>query len=275
MGASNHPSTRGCDHSSTHQCVHGCRQVSDNRDMEDLTIRRRNRLKHHYTLVSNVIIFGYQQLTDAEKLTYVAIDSFDWPDEKGERKGYAYPSLGTLARLRGCDERTIRRHLVALEEVHLLSREQRAGRPNLLWIEEPSEGESEKYLSTIAIGPDTDVRGREDTDVRSYKKEEREENKTVNGEQSSWKARTRLSAEARAKREWLAGEMLRVLKDEHSLGFYRKVAETVPEHRIFEALSLVRQTLRQERLKNSKGALFTYLLQGERREEVTSIRHTS
>ena len=225
--------------------------------MEDLVVRRRNRLKHHYTLVSNVIIFGYRDLTDAEKLTYAAIDSFDWPDEKGERKGYAYPSLATLAKMRGVDERTIRRHLAALEGVGLLKRELRAGRPNLLWIEEASQEESEKYLSTIAIGPDTNVRGREDTNVRPYKKEEREKDKTVNAEQSSLRRRKRLSVEQLAKREWLAGEMLKVLKDEHSLGFYRKVAELVPEHRIFQALSETKQATREDRIRTSQGRFFT------------------
>jgi len=232
--------------------------------MEEAGIRRRNHLKHHYTVTSNVIIFGYQSLTDAEKLTYQAIDSFDWPDAKGERKGYAYPSLGTLARLRGCDERTIRRHLAALEAVGLLSREHRAGRPNLLWIEEPSKEEGERYLSTIAIGPDTDVRGGGDTDVRPYKKEEREENKTVNGEQSSWRRRQRLSADQLAKREWLAGEILKVCKDEHSLGFYRKVAETVPEHRVFEALSVVRTATRERRIWSTRAALFTAIIRGSK-----------
>lgn len=228
--------------------------------MEDLVVRRRNRLKHHYTLVSNVIIFGYRGLTDAEKLTYAAIDSFDWPDGKGERKGFAYPSVETLAGLRGVDRRTIFRHFNGLENAGLLKREARAGRPTLLWIEEPSEGESEKYLSTIAIGRDTDVTGRDDTDVTPYKKEEREEDKTVNGEQSSLTRRTRLSAEAFAKREWLAGEILKVCKDKHSLGFYRKVAETVPEHRVFEALSDVKWSAREHRVRTSRGALFSAVL---------------
>jgi DNA-binding MarR family transcriptional regulator len=228
--------------------------------MEEAGIRRRNSLKHHYTVTSNVIIFGYRQLTDAEKLTYAAIDSFDWPDEKGERKGYAYPSLSTLARLRAVDERTIRRHLAALERADLLKREQRAGRPNLLWIEEPSVEESARYLSTIAIGPDTDVRGREDTDVRPYKKEEQETDKTVNVEQSSSKRKQRLSADQLAKREWLAGEILKELKDKSSLGFYRKVAQIVPQHRVFEALSEVRLASREGRIRASRGAYFTSLV---------------
>lgn len=229
--------------------------------MDEPTIRRRNRLNKHYTTVSNVIIFGYAGLTDAEKLTYQAIDSFDWSDGEGLRKGYAYPSLRTLARLRNLDERTLRRHLAALEGAGLLRRELRPGQPNLLWIEEASTDESERYLSTITIGPDTDVRGRGDTDVRPYKKEESEKNKTVNGEQSSWKGTWRrggkLSSEARAKREWLAQHMVEVLGDEHSRGFYRKVAESVPEHRVFEALSLARLTKREGQIEKSKAALFT------------------
>src|SRR5690242_17980647 len=120
------------------------------------TIRRRNRLKRHFTVTSNVIIFGYAgKLTDAEKLTYQAIDSFDWPDSDGERKGYAYPSIATLARLRGVSGRTIQRHLENLEAVGLLTREARPGQPNYLWIEEPSSQEAEKYLSTIESRGDT------------------------------------------------------------------------------------------------------------------------
>lgn len=230
--------------------------------MEDVDIRRRNQLKNHYTLVSNVLIFGYKQLTDAEKLTYQAIDSFDWPDREGERKGYAYPSLGTIARRRNVDERTIRRHIARLEQAGLMTRELRAGRPSLIWIEEPSAEESQRYLSEVAIGPDTGVRGREDTDVRPYKKEEREEHKTVNAEQSSSKGKKRLSADALAKREWLAREILKVCKDTHSLGFYRKVAETVPEHRVFAALSEVKLTTQEEHVRVSRGALFSSLVKG-------------
>ncbi len=229
--------------------------------MDEPTIRRRNRLKHHYTTVSNVILFGYHDLTDAAKLTYQAIDSFDWPDEKGERKGCAYPSIGRLASLRGVGERTIRNHLRELEDTGLLSREFRPGRPSVLWIEEPSKEEGERYLSTITTGPETDCRGTPEISFRPYKKEESETDKTVNAERKSWKGRGRLSAEQRAKREWLAGEMLGVLHDAHSLGFYRKVAATKPEQRVFEALSEVKLASREGRVRTSKGALFTALIQ--------------
>lgn len=219
-------------------------------------IRRRNRLKNHFTITSNVLLFGYTALTDAEKVTYQAIDSFDWADDRGERKGYAYPSVETLARLRGVSSRSIFRHFDALERVGLLRREQRPGRPTLLWIEEPSAEESEQYLSTITMSPDTDVTPTPDSDVTPDKKDEEEARQNhVNAVESR-----RPSKEVRAKREWLAQEMLNVLGDAHSLGFYRRTAACEPEHRIFEAMSEVRLADREDRIIKSKGALFASLV---------------
>lgn len=108
-------------------------------------------------------------------------------------------------------------------------------------------------VSMAVVRSSTYVRGGEDKDVRPYKKENSEEDKTVNAEQSSSKRRQPLSAEQLAKREWLAGEMLKVLKDKHSLGFYRKVAATMPEHRVLEALSEIILVSREGRLRQSKG----------------------
>lgn len=223
--------------------------------MDEPSIRHRNTLKRHYTMTSNVLIFGYKQLTDAVKLTYQAIDSFDWSDGGGKRKGYAFPSLSTLAELRGVDERTMRRHLSALESVNLLRRELRSGRPSLLWIEEPSKEECEAYLSTMTTGPDTDVRGRGDTDVRPIDEEaeKSETDKTVNAAKAS------KGNQLEAKVEWLAHEMQSQLEDRQSQAWFRQIALTVPEQRIFEALSEVRQASRDLKLRR-KGALFTSLI---------------
>lgn len=217
-------------------------------------IRRRNRLKHHFTMTSNVLLFGYATLTDAEKITYQIIDSFDWADGAGVRKGYAYPSEKRVAEARRLDERTIRRHFGALERAGLLTRELRPGQPSILWIEDPSTDESERYLSTVAIGPDTDVRDTPDAGVRPYKEDKGQ------GRQNLVNAGKERSQKQRAKTDWLAGEMLRVLGDRHSLGFYRKVAHTLPAHKVFEALSEVRLADREGRVRTSKGALFVGLI---------------
>jgi DNA-binding MarR family transcriptional regulator len=233
--------------------------------MEEPSIRHRNTLKQHYTMTSNVLLFGYKKLSDSEKLTYQAIDSYDWSDGEGKRKGYAFPSLTTLAQLRGVDERTLRRHLAALENAGLLRREVRPGQPSLLWIEEPSKEECEAYLSTITTGPDTNVRGTPDKNVRPLyeESEESETDKTVNAAKAFKGRRGEkrfLSSEERSKREWLASHMVEQLGDPHSLGFYRKVAANVPEQRIFEALSEVRTSSRDNRIALSKGALFATMV---------------
>ncbi len=232
--------------------------------MDQTSIRRRNRLKHHYTMTSNVLIFGYADLDDSAKLTYQAIDSFDWPDQTGERKGYAYPSVRTVAKLRGVNERTIQRHFEALEKAGLLRREYQPGKPCLLWIEEPSREEAENYLSTIGgVGGDTDVTTTGDTDVTPNKKQEREKDKSVNGSlrlgEDRGRGGERLTELERAKREWLANHMVEQLGDPHSLGFYRKIASQLPEHQVFQMLSEVRSMANGGRIRSSRARLFTTL----------------
>ena len=62
--------------------------------MEEYVVRRRNRLKKHFVNTSNVLLYGYGSLSDAAKITYQVIDSFDWADaDDGTSKGYAYPSI--------------------------------------------------------------------------------------------------------------------------------------------------------------------------------------
>ena len=253
--------------------------------MEDLTIRRRNRLRHHYTMTSNVLLFGYKHLSDGAKLTYQVIDSFDWSDSAGLRKGFAFPSLQTLAKARGVEKRSLRRHLAELEQAGLITRKERAGKPNLLIIEDPSVDEEKRYIEAFAReGEDRTVRPTPDRIVRPImKKEEGEERQIVNeddslsgGDRGREKppehigqtikvmrpgfARGRRTPPHHARREYLTGEMLAVLKDEHSLGYYRRVAEDVQPSRIFEVLSIVRKMAREGGIRKSRGALFTSLL---------------
>jgi hypothetical protein len=245
-------------------------------EMEQPSIRRRNTLKNHYTMTSNVILFGYRQLGDSEKLTYQAIDSFDWSDGEGKRKGYAFPSVRTLAALRGVDRRTIFRHFAALQQAGLLTREVRPGRPTLLWIEEPSEKESKRYLSTMATGRDTDVTPTRDKNVTPQEESEESSQKQTKPLTAAKAFKGRrggkrfLSAEESAKREWIASEILDVCGDHKSFAFYREIAAEVPDQRVFEALSEVRLASRESRIRTSRGAYFTSLIS---RDAVYSSHH--
>ena len=90
--------------------------------MENINIRHRSVLRQHYTIVSNVLLRGYRGVSDGAKLTYLVIDSFDWADGEGMRKGFAYPTLEHLANIRATSARTVRRHLSELEKVGLITR---------------------------------------------------------------------------------------------------------------------------------------------------------
>ena len=116
---------------------------------EDLVIRRRNKLRRHSTVVSNVILRGYHHVSDHAKLTYLVIDSYDWPDEDGLSKGNAWPSIATLAAERGKSYVSIWRDIKELVAAGLLTVEsgQRRGTTNVYWIEDPSEAEFERYLA--------------------------------------------------------------------------------------------------------------------------------
>ena len=54
--------------------------------------------------------------------------------------------------------------------------------------------------------------------------------------------------------------MLSVLGDRHSLGYYRRLAVTVPKDIIFEALSLVRRAVHEGKIRKSRGALFVAIV---------------
>lgn len=247
--------------------------------MEQVTVRRLDRPQRHFTLTSNVLLFGYRQLSDGEKLTYLAVQSFDWANGDGRRKGFAFPSIETLATRRGLDRRTIFRHLDKLERVGLVRREVRAGRPTLLHLEGPSALETKTYLATVEKGSsdtsvtrDTDVTPTHDTGVTPYKKDKEETDKPVNEFESvlqersfvetdsGWKRyqpKSKLSREQRFKRDYIAGEILKVTKDPHSLGYYRKVAGTIADAGLFAAISEVRHAARSGRIRTSKGRMFT------------------
>ena len=68
------------------------------------------------------------------------------------------------------------------------------------------------------------------------------------------------SSPQKAEREYLAREMLAILKDQKSLGFYRRIAKTVPPGRIFEALSTIRQMSREGSIRKNRGAAFVSLI---------------
>jgi len=62
-------------------------------------------------------------------------------------------------------------------------------------------------------------------------------------------------------KESLANYIAEQIEDDHSLGFYRRVVDTMPENLIYQALSEVKDTHLMGKLKKSRGALFNKIIQ--------------
>ncbi|HEX2913967.1 MAG TPA: helix-turn-helix domain-containing protein [Chloroflexia bacterium] len=109
----------------------------------------RVKLTAHTTTISNVVLLAYQNLSDGAKLTYIVLESYDWPDENGNSKGRCWPSIETLAVARGKSYDTIARHLKELEKAGLIRVEsgQERGATNQYWLLEPSATEKAFYES--------------------------------------------------------------------------------------------------------------------------------
>lgn len=72
-----------------------------------------------FTQVDNIVLYC-PGLTDGEKVVYAVLASFDWPDSEGQRKGYVYPGVATIAQLTGKSERQTRRLLASLQRKGLI-----------------------------------------------------------------------------------------------------------------------------------------------------------
>lgn len=77
------------------------------------------------------------------------------------------------------------------------------------------------------------------------------------------KAQIQLTFEEMARQESLASMMLEKLGDTHSENFYRKVAQKYPEDLIHKCLSLTREVIETQKIKKTKGAVFTDILKRE------------
>jgi hypothetical protein len=58
----------------------------------------------------------------------------------------------------------------------------------------------------------------------------------------------------------VASELARQLGDEKNLGYYKSVVDKMPEHALFETLSIVKDIHRQGKIRKSRGALFVDLI---------------
>ena len=225
--------------------------------MDNVTFRRRNRLRKHFVITSNVLLFGYSHVSDSAKITYQVIDSFDWQDGQGLRKGFAYPSVAHLATIRSVADRTIQRHIEELIDAGLLTKEERAGQTNVLYIEDVSEEEAKRYQEDFTRGDNNVTPPVTEMSPKVIRREEILNDVNEGKETFLSKAR---GVPSETEREYLVHEMLSVLRDAESEPYYRRLASSVPRNIIFEALSLVKRAVQEGKIRKSRGALFVAIV---------------
>jgi DNA-binding MarR family transcriptional regulator len=221
--------------------------------MENVTFRRRNKLKKRFVITDKVLLYGYPGLSDGARVTYMVLDGFDWEDEAGLRKGFAFPSKAHLAEIRELDERTVQRHVQELEAAGLVTREGRAGQTNIYWLEDASEEEAQRCEQKL-IGGDKNVSpGETEMSPVIIRTEER-----LNDVMQTPLSKARMVSDNEG--QYLVDEMLSVLGDVESEGYYRRLAATVPKDIIYEALSLVKRAVHEGKIRKSRGALFVAIV---------------
>ena len=73
-------------------------------------------------------------------------------------------------------------------------------------------------------------------------------------------------------KEYLAQEISNQLSDDHSLEFYKKIVDLVPENLIYQTLSEVKDTYLMGKVKKSRAALFNSVIQAKARENNINLK---
>lgn len=208
----------------------------------------------------------YRGLALGPKLMYSILrDRLDisiknkWKDNKGYI--YLIFSVEELSDLLEIDRTAVMRYKKKLVEYKLIiDKRLGQGNPNRVYVLKPELVDNYSLKSQNATSRSRDKEPLEvsnsdpiDTNINKTNLNNVKENAVSNKKK---KKRT-------PEKEYLAKEIARQLEDDHSLGFFRKVVDLMPENLIFQALSEVKDTYLTGNIKKSKAALFTSVIKSK------------
>ena len=183
----------------------------------------------------------------------------DWKD----KNGYIYLvfSIEELSALLEINKETVTTYKRELVKYRLIiDRRLGQGKSNLIYILKPEIKEfqntenpysRERKIRILENGKSVSI----DTNVNNTN--------IINNVKSNAVFKKDKKEKRSEQKEYLAQEMAEKLEDDHSLGFYRKVADLIPESLIFQALSEVKDAYLTGRVKKSKAALFTSVIKSK------------
>ncbi len=211
---------------------------------------------------------AYKGLALGPKLMYSILrDRLDmsiknnWKDEKGYI--YLIFSVEELADLLEIDRTAVMRYKKKLVDYKLIvDKRLGQGNPNRIYVLKPElvDNLNQKSQNTTSRSGNTEpLEVSNSNPINTYvNKTDRLNNVKENA------IFKKTNKEKRSpQKEYLAQEMAEQLNDDHSLGFYRKVVDLVPENLIFQALSEVKDAALTGRVKKSKAALFNSVIKSK------------
>lgn len=210
---------------------------------------------------------AYKGLALGPKLMYSILrDRLDmsiknnWKDEKGYI--YLIFSVEELADLLEIDRTAVMRYKKKLVDYKLIvDKRLGQGNPNRIYVLKPElvDNLNQKSQNTTSRSGNTEpLEVSNSNSINTYVNKTDRLNNVKNNAIFNKKKEKRSP-----EKEYLAQEMAEKLEDDHSLGFYRKVADLVPESLIYQALSEVKDAFLTGRVKKSKAALFTTVIKSK------------
>ena len=207
----------------------------------------------------------YRGLALGPKLMYSILrDRLDisiknkWKDNKGYI--YLIFSVEELSALLEIDRTAVMRYKKKLVEYKLIiDKRLGQGNPNRVYVLKPELVDNYSLKSQNATSRSRD---KEPLEVSNSDPIDTNINKT-NLNNVKENAVSNKKKKRSPEKEYLAKEIAEQLGDDHSLGFFRKVVDLMPENLIWQALSEVKDTHLTGKIKKSKAALFTTVIKSK------------
>lgn len=227
-----------------------------------------------FTQIPNVVL-KHAGISFGAKVAFGVLLSYAWQDD------FCYPAQERLAADLNCSVRQVRRLLAELKDGRFIDwKQQGLNRPNVYYILPKSDWTPSKP-PTNKDGTDLSSPERTESDrtnmsppdrtsmaglERSNTADKVDSGKNIKNVNVNEVSDLQEEEKKNLREEGLVFEMVDVLGDRHSTGFYRKVARTMPEDLIFEVLSETKYQSNMGRVQKTRGAMFTDLIKRRARE---------
>lgn len=209
------------------------------------------------------LVLKHSTLSFGARIAYSILLSYAWQDE------FCFPAQEAIAQDLNCSVRQIQRLLIELKDAGLITwKQQGLNRPNTYYllplkVESSQKTPKTKDTTNMSCPDTTNMSGLDTTNMSHYLESKELYTKPLtvkNGDKkiSNPSQKNKLNILPKLdqpieKTQYLANEILRQLKDKHSLRFYHLVASRVPE-------SVIRQILSEIKADgaNEPAKVFTY-----------------